>query len=254
MKHAVSATHTKPLRGLVTIRHKDEIDPGSDEFMTNTGEKRRIASGIGRTPLTALPDHVGVCEVVDVGPGEKYAKQGDICMLDFYETKQPYMVDGENLFIADAEALRCWVEPVSGTITPFPQYVLTKRAAARMALAYFGTKNAIIPEDKISRGFPGRTIWSPAKKAEVPCFFVTYEEVVALGSECIDKGVEVGDLAVIVTDFAMAFRGAGGINYRLTTIGLGCLGTIDDEAIGVESAKRQRVSDCRKSQSGLLIL
>lgn len=294
MKHDVSALHTRPTAGLVTIRHRDEIDPGSDEFLTNTGELKRLAAGIGRTPLAALPDHVGVCEIVDVGPavtsGEKtefeqsmlraaaanpeqftadaawwaeglaneraqapssVLKQGDVCMLDFYETRQPFVVDGESLFLADAKAMRCWVDPKTCEITPLPQYVLTKTAPERMARAYFGTEKAIMPQSYATFGIPGRKIWSMAKQAEVPCFFIVYEEVVALGSACVGKGIEVGDLVMVVCDFAMKFR-AGGTQMRLTELGHGCMCAIDDEAVATAARARKREHDPRDTSAILV--
>lgn len=255
MKQSVSARHVTPLRGLVAIRSRDDIDPGSDLFSTHEGEMIRLTEGIGRTPLTALPDHVGVCEVVAVGPDVTRVKPGDVCLIDFYEVKQPVMIDGENVFLAPADAMRATVEPVSGAVHPLPEYIMTKHSPDRMTVAVKGSNRLPLTRSETTSGIPGKKIWSQAKQAEAPCFFITYEEVVEVGSACLDQGVQVGDLVMLVTDFAMKFR-AMGENLRIGEPRLCVQAVVDDGEVFKDSLERDRQweAEQRAKASGLIVL
>lgn len=248
MKHPINAIRTKPLRGLVTIRHCDSIDPGSDVFHTKEGAAVRLSDGVSVAPIQSLPDHVGVCEVVDVGPDVTKVKQGDFCMIDFYEVKQPYMVDGENLFIAPADAMRCTVEPKTGRVHPLPDYILTKHAPERMSRAVYGREDIQLLDSQTTSGMFGKMIWSQALQKEVPCLLITYEEVVEVGRNVLDCGCGVGDLVVVVTDFCMSLRATGGVRYRVGEPKMGVLGVIDDAAV-VADGRARRPEKWRPGQS-----
>lgn len=238
MIHDISAIRTKPLRGLVTIRACDHIDPGSDVFHTAEGQALRLSDGVKTAPIASLPDHVIVCEVVDVGSDVTKVKKGDFCMLDMYEVKQPYTVDGESLFIAPAEAMRCTVEPKTGVVHPLPEYILTKHAPERMSRAVLGREDIQLPPAATTSGMFGKMLWSDRLQKEVPCLLVTYEEVVEVGSEVKDCGCKPGDLVVVVTDWCMQLRAAGGVRLRCGKPGMAVLGVIDDEMVVLDGRAR----------------
>lgn len=248
MKHDIGAIRTKPLRGLVTIRHCDSIDPGSDVFHTKEGAAVRLSDGVATAPISSLPDHVGVCEIVDVGSDVTKVKQGDFCMIDFYEVKEPYVVDGESLFIAPADAMRCTVEPKTGVVRPLPDYILTKHAPERMSRAVLGREDLVLPPAQTTSGMFGKMIWSQAQQKEVPCLLVTYEEVVEVGRDVQDCGCKPGDLVIVVTDFCMSLRATGGVRYRLGEPKIGILGVIDDAAV-VADGRARRPEKWRPSES-----
>lgn len=218
--------YTRPLGSRVVIRARDDLDPSSDLFKGTDGKLTKLTDGVGRTILTALPDHVGVCEVVEVGSQVTNVKKGDVCMIDFHEVEQPYVVDAESLYLCPSEAFRCLLD--GDNLAPLPDYVVTKSVPQRMSLAYSGDPSFIMPDYRITGGYPAKKIWSHAKKAEVDCFFIVYEEVVGVGSRIPD--VAVGDLVALVTDFSMRAR-VRGEYLRVTPAGPGLLATVDDRAI-----------------------
>ena len=248
MRHDIESIRTRPLRGLVTIRHCDSIDPGSDVFHTAEGKAVRLSDGVSTAPIQSLPDHVGVCEVVAVGSDVTKVRPGDFCMIDFYEVKEPYVVDGESLFIAPAEAMRCTVEPKTGIVHPLPGYILTKHAPERMSRAVLGREDLVLPPAQTTSGMFGKMIWSQAQQKEHPCLLVTYEEVVEVGRDVQDCGCEPGDLVIVVTDFCMNLRATGGVRYRLGEPKLAILGVIDDAAVARDGRAR-RAEEWRPGES-----
>lgn len=182
MKHQPPlARHTRPAGTFVTIRARDDLDPSSGQLSVEHS---------GRS-VTAVPENIGLCEVVDIGPDVTNVRAGDICFIDFYDVAQGYLVSGEELYVTQAMALRMtldietepFLHPVTRTeklrvtkceIYPLPGYVLTKHAPERMTVAVTGHDRQIIPRNMTTSGIVGGR-----NSDGDPCTFVCYEELVA---------------------------------------------------------------------------
>lgn len=180
---------TRPTGTYVIIRPRDDLDPTSGEVHVQMS---------GKT-VTAVPENVGLCQVVDVGPDVTNVQPGDIAFIDFFDVAQAYIIAGEELYVAQAMALRMkltietedalhpgtgapQLHPQTGKriqrvtrceIDPLPGYVLTKHAPGRMTVAVMGNDRVIMPRDKTTGGIVGGR-----NSDGDPCTFVCYEEVV----------------------------------------------------------------------------
>lgn len=171
---------TKPTGTKVVIRSRDDLDPSSDTVKVEHS---------GRS-VTAVPENVGLCQVVDIGPDVTNVQRGDICFIDFYDVAQAYLVSGEELYLTEAMALRMTLdietEPyqcpftkkerlrvLRCDITPLPGYVLTKHAPDRMTVAVTGCDRVLLPRHQTTSGIVGGR-----NSDGDPCTFVCYEEVV----------------------------------------------------------------------------
>jgi hypothetical protein len=182
MKHEIPnlERHTRPTGTFVTIRARDDLDPSSGQLSVEHS---------GRS-VTAVPENVGLCQVVAIGPDVTNVQPGDICFIDFYDVAQGYLVSGEELYVTQAMALRMrldietepFLHPVTRTqkqhvtkceIHPLPGYVLTKHAPDRMTVAVTGHDRQIIPRNMTTSGIVGGR-----NSDGDPCTFVCYEEVV----------------------------------------------------------------------------
>jgi hypothetical protein len=177
------AEHVRPTGVNVTVRSRDDLDPSSDTVKVELS---------GKT-VSALPENVGLCQVVDVGPDVTNVQPGDICFIDFFDVAEGYLVSGEEIYSTPASSLRMTLaieteafecpftkreklRAISCDITPLPGYVLTKHAPDRMTVAVTGCDRMILPRDVTTRGIVGgRSIDGD------PTTFVVYEEVVAFG-------------------------------------------------------------------------
>lgn len=179
---------TKPTGTFVTIRSRDDLDPNSDEFEVQHS---------GRS-VTAVPENVGLCQILEVGPDVTNVKPGDIAFIDFFDVAQAYMLAGEEIYVTQAMALRMRLDietedvilpngkpqlhqktkkplqrVVRCDIHPLPGYALTKHAPDRMTVAVVGNDRMIMPRDKTTSGIVG------GRNADGdPCTFVVYEELV----------------------------------------------------------------------------
>lgn len=190
MKHDIPhvLAHTKPTGTFVSIRARDDLDPSSDDIAVQHS---------GRA-VTAVPENVGLCQVIDVGPDVTNVRPGDICFIDFYDVAQAYMLAGEEIYLTQAMALRMTLDivtedvtlpngkpslhqktgkvmqrVVSCDVTPLPGYVLTKHAPDRMAVAVTGHDRTALPRSMTTTGIVG------ARNSDGdPCTYVVYEEVV----------------------------------------------------------------------------
>lgn len=182
MKHEIPnvARHTRPTGTFVTIRARDDLDPASGSISVEHSGRH----------VTAVPENVGLCQVVDIGPDVTNVLPGDICFIDFYDVAQGYLVSGEELYVTQAMALRMtldidvepFLHPVTRTeklrvtrcaIHPLPGYVLTKHAPDRMTVAVTGHDRQIIPRNMTTSGIVGGR-----NSDGDPCTFVCYEEIV----------------------------------------------------------------------------
>jgi hypothetical protein len=177
------AEHVRPTGVNVTVRSRDDLDPSSDTVKVELS---------GKT-VSALPENVGLCQVVDVGPDVTNVQPGDICFIDFFDVAEGYLVSGEEIYSTPASSLRMTLDieteafecpftkreklrAISCDITPLPGYVLTKHAPDRMTVAVTGCDRMILPRDVTTRGIVGgRSIDGD------PTTFVVYEEVVKFG-------------------------------------------------------------------------
>lgn len=180
--------HTKPTGTFVTIRSRDDLDPSSED----------IAIQHSGRAVTAVPENVGLCQVIDVGPDVTNVKPGDIAFIDFYDVAQAYMLGGEEIYMTQAMALRMRLDietvdvvmpngkpllhqktgktvqkVVSCDITPLPGYVLTKHAPVRMTVAVTGNDRVELPRAMTTTGIVGGR-----NSDGDPCTYVVYEEVV----------------------------------------------------------------------------
>lgn len=205
--------HTKPSGTFVVIRSRDDLDPSSGEIDIQHS---------GRS-VTAVPENVGLCEVIDIGPDVTNVKPGDIAFIDFYDVAQGYLVSGEELYLTQAMALRMTLDletepilfangqpdinPKTGRpklrvtkceIHPLPGYVLTKHAAERMTVAVTGNDRLIMPRHMTTSGIVGGR-----NSDGDPCTFVCYEEVVSFTPGAIqqERFVEAWDGSVRDTYF-----------------------------------------------------
>ncbi len=191
MKRALPALdeHTRPLGTFVTIKARDDLDPSSGTLSIEHS---------GKT-VTAVPENVGLCEVVDIGPDVTNVKRGDIAFIDFYDVAQGYLVAGKELYLTQAMALRMrldiesepFLHPVTRTekrrvtkceIHPLPGYALTKHAPDRMTVAVTGHDRQILPRDMTTRGIVGGR-----NSDGDPCTFVCYEELVSFTPGAIQQ-------------------------------------------------------------------
>jgi hypothetical protein len=165
--------------------------------------------------VTAVPENVGLCQVVDVGPDVTNVKPGDIAFIDFYDVAQGYLVSGEELYLTQAMALRMTLDletepilfpngqpdinPKTGRpklrvvkceIRPLPGYVITKHAAERMTVAVTGNDRMILPRHMTTSGIVGGR-----NSDGDPCTYVCYEEVVSFtpGAVQQERYVEAWD-------------------------------------------------------------
>jgi len=190
VKHEVPlvAAHTKPTGTFVSIRARDDLDPSSED----------IAIQHSGRAVTAVPENVGLCQVIDVGPDVTNVKPGDIAFIDFYDVAQAYILAGEEIYMTQAMALRMRLDietvdvtmpngkpvlhqktgkpvqrVVSCDITPLPGYVLTKHSPRRMTIAVTGNDRVELPRSMTTTGIVGGR-----NSDGDPCTFVVYEEVV----------------------------------------------------------------------------
>jgi hypothetical protein len=184
---------TRPTGTFVTIRSRDDLNPSSDEVAIQHS---------GRS-VTAVPENVGLCQVVDVGPDVTNVRPGDVAFIDFFDVAQGYLLAGEEIYVTPASSLRMRLDietaPVISQVTgqpvlhqktkqplqnvvrcdihPLPGYVLTKHAPDRMTVVITGHDRQILPRHMTTSGIVGgRT------EDGDPTTFVVYEEVVKVGS------------------------------------------------------------------------
>jgi hypothetical protein len=191
VKHEIPhvSAHTRPTGTFVTIRSRDDLDPSSDE----------IAIQHSGRAVTAVPENVGLCQVIDVGPDVTNVQPGDVCFIDFFDVAQAYMLAGEEIYVTQAMALRMTLDLVTENVTlpngkphlhqktgkplqkvvscaikPLPGYVLTKHAPDRMTVAVTGNDRVALPRHMTTSGIVGGR-----NSDGDPCTFVVYEEVVS---------------------------------------------------------------------------
>src|SRR5690349_13465033 len=85
--------------------------------------------------ITSVPDNVACCEIISVGELVQGLKPGDLAFIDFFEVKQGYVLDNEELYIAGSEAFKGLFDVERQAIIPMNNYVVTRRASDRMLVS-----------------------------------------------------------------------------------------------------------------------
>ncbi len=212
MKHAIPTVHghTKPTGTFVTIRSRDDLDPSSDD----------IAIQHSGRAVTAVPENVGLCEVVAIGPDVTNVRPGDVCFIDFFDVAQAYMLAGVEIYITQAMALRMTLDiktedvtlpngkphlhqktgktlqkVISCDITPLPGYALTKHSPMRMTVAVTGSDRMELPRSMTTTGIVGGR-----NSDGDPCTFVVYEELIKITPGDIQAERYVEDWNGVIRD------------------------------------------------------
>lgn len=124
--------------------------------------------------VTAVPDNLAVCEVVDAGPLAQNVRRGELVFIDFFEVKQGFVLSSGELYIAGCEAFKArWR---GGVVEPLSNYVVTRHAPERFRVALTGTDRIHIPQYVTTSGIAGGKASTGATTTEV-----LYQEVVAVG-------------------------------------------------------------------------
>ena len=126
--------------------------------------------------LTSIPDNVGCCEVLSVGDMVDSVKPGDIAFIDFFDVKQGYVIASGECYVAPGDCFKALWRAATHELVPLANYVVTRRASARMRTAITGSDLVHLPEYRLTGGqVSGRT----SSGTEVT--HALYEEVVAVG-------------------------------------------------------------------------
>lgn len=126
--------------------------------------------------VTSVPDNVACCEILSVGELVQNVKVGDLAFIDFFEVKQGYVLSTDELYIAGCDAFKALFDVENQRIVPLANYVVTRRASERMAVALNGTDRVKVPEMILTSGIAG----GKTSDGDVATT-VLYEEVVSVG-------------------------------------------------------------------------
>lgn len=192
-KHQLaSGEHVRGVNHTVVLKGRDDLfDPMTgDEIECDDGTKKPGLQLFVHNEVTAIPDNVGCCEIVSVGSEVQNVKPGDVVFIDFYDVRQgaivgdPQTQKGRERYIANDDAFKAYFDPKTGTVTPMPGYVITKRANERFAVALNGTDRVKVPPSTLTTGIvSGRTAQG------TPAAFVIYEEVVSVGAPAFESKI-----------------------------------------------------------------
>lgn len=253
--------HFRPIKDKVVVRAIDDTTgngtPGASTLFLNGMKAIQME----------LPDDYGLCEIVSCGPDVKNLVPGMRTVIALHESIQQILIQSKTYYIVEASGdwhpFTNYVND-NGELRPLPDMVMTVAAPERMGVAMTGVHPDIIklPDWQTTSGIAcrWRTTDEIVKKAEqvlgIPegvnyrvilglakrpknmtreMAHCTYEEVVALGSDVQDCGLQEKDLVPVIVERATLIH-MGGKRYRFSypdNIGL----SIDDAAI-LESIPR----------------
>lgn len=231
---------TRPIRGDVCIRPRDDLDPTTNDFALPKEYR-----------LTAATDLIGVVEIVDVGL-PRYDKNGesaelpwapgDIAIVSMADVRQEVVIEKDQLFFTNADCLFARLHK-DNTISANLDWIITKRAPERMTKAVTGQNKIILPDSLICDGIPSGEITfgrCPECQSMVavdvhgkpaPATFVVYEEVVDVGPGRSVLGLvrkpdyKKGELIMFSVDMAIPFH-LNGVPMRavpnMLTLGAVC--------------------------------
>ena len=166
---------TTPYAGYATIRGRDDLDPNSDAEDLKPS-KHRIEV-VESKSVTAIPENVGLCEVVETGRHVSCVKSGDVVFVDFFDVAQGYIVDKSEMYLCPAHAFRVRLD--GKTPVPLPGYAITKHAPTRMTRAIapgLAAKGGCLPRDMTTGGLVSARSASDGH----PSSWVCYEEIVSV--------------------------------------------------------------------------
>lgn len=126
--------------------------------------------------VTSVPDNVACVEVLSVGELVTNVRAGDLVFIDFFDVSQGAILESEEVYMANCDAFKASYNPVSQAITPLDNYVITRRASHRMAVALTGTDRIEVPRSTLTSGIAG----GKASNGDTATT-VLYEEVVSVG-------------------------------------------------------------------------
>lgn len=89
--------------------------------------------------VTSVPENIGCCEVVSVGELVSNVKPGDIAFIDFFDVRQGYIIEHEDLYVAGADAFKALYDVQHQAILPLDNYVVVKQNNERFKVALNGT-------------------------------------------------------------------------------------------------------------------
>lgn len=127
--------------------------------------------------VTSIPDNIGCVEVISVGELVRHVKPGDVAFIDFYDVKQGYVIANETLFLCGGEAFKAFYDVEKQRIVPGDNYVVTRAAKGRFAVALTGTDRLQVIDSTVTDG-----IVSGRSSKGTPAAHTLYQEVVSVGS------------------------------------------------------------------------
>lgn len=127
--------------------------------------------------VTSVPDNIAAVEVISVGELVQGFEPGDIVFIDFFQVKQGYAVENDDLYMAGADAFAAKFDLSTQEVEPLDNFVTTRRAHDRMKVAINGATQAQYTLDsRLTEGVvSGRT----SKGSEA--LHTVFEEVVKVG-------------------------------------------------------------------------
>lgn len=156
--------------------HNVILAPREDLFVENEDGVAGFQCVSLENDVTAIPDNIACVEVISVGEMVQNVRVGDLAFIDFFDVKQAYILDNEELYLGGCEAFKARYDLVSKDIVPLANYVTTKHAPDRFKVALTGTDRVHIPDYVTTDGIAGgKTSGGDTSTS------VLYQEVVAVG-------------------------------------------------------------------------
>jgi hypothetical protein len=151
--------------------------PREDLFFTNADGVESVQIFAGNS-VTSIPDNVGCCEIASTGDlvSPHDLQPGDIAFIDFFHTKQGYIIQNEELYVAGQDAFQAKWDPINGEVIPMENMVVTRRVPDRMKIALTGTDRVHVLPSILTEGIAGGKNSQGATSTHI-----VYEEVVAVG-------------------------------------------------------------------------
>lgn len=156
--------------------HNVILAPREDLFVENEDGVEGFQCISLENDVTAIPDNIACVEVISVGEMVQNVRVGDLVFIDFFDVKQGYVLDNEELYLAGCEAFKARYDVPSKDMVPLANYVTTRHAPDRFKVALTGTDRVHIPSYVTTDGIAGgKTSGGDTSTS------VLYQEVVAVG-------------------------------------------------------------------------
>jgi len=234
----------------VLARIREDLNPTlSDIQIGSTNRKILLAEG-----WKSALDNIQVIEVISTGSEVTCIEPGQFSLVDKSDNLREISVNKETIYFYSDKDIHCQYIPDNNLephnrITPLPNHLLTKEAPERMREAVLGTsensKLLHIPDYLLSMGFPSK--WTnnrqliaksekllglppnyrqrlglpaPQEGKEYPLLHTNYQEVVRLGDNCSEYGIQIGDLIPVTVERSEWRIRIGSNHYSLVNIDL----------------------------------